>query len=360
VFFLAHLKAGGAERVMITVANYVAACGYAVSMVLVRKEGELLDNVSDKVEVIDLQSKRMLTVLPKLVKYLKNTEPDVLISTLDYANVTALIAKKIARVPTKIVIRIANTISLTFQQKKINVWLSKLLAPHTYSWANVIIAVSKGVKEDLLATISLPEDKIHVIYNPVIRDEIFKKAHQPLDHVWLKDRDVPLILCVGRLWEQKDFPNVLKALKILLSEGIETRLLILGEGPERPHLEKLIDEAGLSEYVALPGFADNPYAYMQHADVYVLASRFEGLPNALIEAMALGCPVVSTDCPSGPNEILDGGKYGYLTPVGDSLALATAIKNTLSGQTKPVDKDWLEQFSEKEVLDKYLNVLISG
>jgi glycosyltransferase involved in cell wall biosynthesis len=192
------------------------------------------------------------------------------------------------------------------------------------------------VARDLAATALLPLDSIETIYNPVINDQMLTNAKEPVTHEWFKSMGILVILGVGKLEPQKDFPNLIHAFA-KVHETRPARLVILGWGPDRPELEALIQTLGLEADVALLGYVENPYAYMARSSVFALSSAWEGLPTVLIEAMALGLPVVSTDCESGPAEILADGKYRYLTPVGDSAALAEGILRVLGGQLKLID-----------------------
>jgi len=327
-------------------------------MVLVEKRGPLVQKVCDKINIVDLGCRRMLTAMPAIIRYLRNEKPKKMISTLSYADVTLLIARKLARTDTKIVVRLATPFSKSFEQRLTNIRITKRLAPFVYRWADEIIAVAKGVEEDFRKVIKIPASKkIHIIYNPVVSKVLYDQAVLPVNHPWLQNKKCPVILCVGRLGVEKDFPTMLKALKLIIEKGVAVRLLILGEGLERKNLEQRIAQLDLKEHVSMPGYTDNPYAYMSKADIFVLCSRYEGLPNVLIEAMACGCNLISTNCGSGPDEILDHGKYGCLVPVGDSKALAGAIEETLKGNTKRVEATWLEQFSVDYVTGKYLEVL---
>jgi glycosyltransferase involved in cell wall biosynthesis len=161
---------------------------------------------------------------------------------------------------------------------------------------------------------------------------------------------------VGRLNEQKDFPTLIRAFKIVYEKSKNARLIILGEGSEREHLMHLIKELGLVDIVSLPGFLQNPFSYMHRSQVFVLPSIHEGFGNVLVEAMACGCPVVSTDCPSGPREILNNGEYGHLVPVGDAAAMAAAILDVLDGHGKAVPAAWLEQFSPEIIARQYIEI----
>jgi glycosyltransferase involved in cell wall biosynthesis len=225
-----------------------------------------------------------------------------------------------------------------------------------YPWADGIIAVSQGVADDLGQITRLSSDRIQVIYNPIVLPELFTLAQEPVEHPWFKPGEPPVILGVGRLHPQKDFPTLIRAFAEVRKVQ-QARLMILGDGPERQALTTLVSELGLIEDVAFPGFVQNPYAYMSKAAVFVLSSAWEGLGNVLVEAMAIGTPVVSTNCESGPGEILDGGKYGRLVPVGDSRAIAQAITSVLAGNTQKLDPGWLDQFTLEVCVQKYIDLL---
>ena len=195
--------------------------------------------------------------------------------------------------------------------------------------ANAIVAVSDGVAENMSATMQFPRERITTIYNPVVTPDVPTLARAPLAHPWFDAGTPPVILAVGRLVDQKDFETLFHAFARIRKQRT-ARLLILGEGKLRPQLETLAVSLGLAADIALPGFVVNPFAYMRCAAVLVLSSRWEGLPSVLIEALACGCPVVSTDCIAGPSEILQDGEYGTLVPMGDDAALASAIIATLN------------------------------
>jgi glycosyltransferase involved in cell wall biosynthesis len=233
------------------------------------------------------------------------------------------------------------------------------LVRHTYRRAEGIIAVSQGVAEDIVRFTGISKERVHTLYNPVVTPEIGERAREPVDHPWFKPGAPPVILGAGSLSVQKDFDTLVRAFA-LLRQSQEAKLIILGEGKRRRELEKVIHQLNLGADVELPGFVPNPFAYMGKAALFVLSSRWEGLPGVLIQAMACGCPVVSTDCPSGPREILDAGRYGSLIEVGDVPGLAHAMQEAL---TTPLSGEILQrrarQFSASEVIPKYINVLFA-
>jgi glycosyltransferase involved in cell wall biosynthesis len=202
------------------------------------------------------------------------------------------------------------------------------LARRFYPWADTVVAVSAGVADDLAECIGLSRARITVIPNPVVSDDLDALAGAAVEHPWLAPGQPPVLLAAGRLTAQKDFPTLLRAFARLVPRR-DLRLVILGEGPDRAALMADIETLGLAERVDLPGFDDNPFRWMSRARLFLLSSAWEGLPGVLIQAMACGTPVVSTDCPSGPREVLDDGRFGPLVPVGNAQALAAAIEQTL-------------------------------
>ena len=233
-----------------------------------------------------------------------------------------------------------------------------MAARWSYRWADRVVAVSEGVAEDVEKLFLVPRAKIVVIYNPIIGEGLEEKASKAVDHPWLDQDQFPVILGVGRLIGQKDFTTLLKSFFEVKKEITGAKLIILGEGNKRVNLEKEIEELGLTEDVDLPGYVDNPYSYMKKSSVFVLSSAWEGFGNVLVEAMAVGTTVVSTDCPSGPAEILNHGEFGLLVPVGDIQALAGAVVAAIKN---PVEPDILigraGDFSVDKAVDKYLEII---
>jgi glycosyltransferase involved in cell wall biosynthesis len=217
--------------------------------------------------------------------------------------------------------------------------------------------VSKGVADDLALLIGLSRDRIDVIYNPVVSDNLLLKAQEPIDHPWFAAGEPPVILSVGRLSPQKDQAMLLRAFA-KVRKSIPARLIILGDGDERAALEALARNLHIESDVAVPGFVENPFAYMNKSAVFALSSKYEGLPGVLIQAMACGCPVVSTNCPSGPAEILDGGKYGPLVPVGDEDAMAAALRQKLQEDRTSPPVESLDPFRSEHVMDQIVRVLL--
>jgi glycosyltransferase involved in cell wall biosynthesis len=230
------------------------------------------------------------------------------------------------------------------------------LVRRSYPRADGIAAVSAGVADDLAGVLGLPRHRVQVINNPVIVPELSTMMEQPCEHPWFVGDHPPVLLAVGRLSPQKDFECLLRAFATVRAET-DARLMILGEGPERARLESLVTELGLTGDVELPGWVGNPYPYMARSDLFVLSSRWEGLPTVLIEALFCGLRIVATDCPSGPQEILDGGRYGALVPVGDHAALAAAIIASLRDEGPAPTRESWEQYGQQVVTGQYLAAL---
>jgi glycosyltransferase involved in cell wall biosynthesis len=327
--FLQDLAGGGAERMMVNLAGGLAERGFAVDLVLSRKEGPYLQEVDPAVRVVDLGARRVMTVVFPLARYLRRERPRVLLATLVHVNVAALLARGLARVPVPVLVREASHMSTN--RRHVAHWPVRVayrLAPAIYRLADRIVAVSDGVAQDAAAFLRLPRNRIEVVYNPVVGPDLYEAASRLPDHPWLSEGGAPVFLNVGRLIEQKDQATLLRAFARVRSKR-QARLMILGEGPLRRQLEDLAATLGVGSEVAFPGFVENPFAYMARSACLIVSSRWEGLPGVLIQAMACGAPVVSTDCPSGPAEILEGGKFGLLVPVGDEEAMAAAMESVL-------------------------------
>ena len=345
---------------MLKLAGGIAARSYAVDLVLARAEGPFLAEVPGSVRLVDLKASRVLTSLPALVRYLRRERPAALLSVL-HANLVALWARRLAGVPTRVVVSERNTLSCEARHfaSDLRIRLMPQLIKRFYVWADGVVAVSKGVADDLTQITRIPRERIRVIYNPIVTPELREKAQAPLEHPWFRPSEPPVILEVGRLSAQKDFPALIQAFA-QVRRTRPARLLILGEGEERHALEAQVKELDLKQDVSLPGFVANPCPYMSRAGVFVLSSRWEGLPGVLIEALYCGAALVATDCPSGPREILCDGKYGQLVPVGDGNALAQAIEIALTdGRPVPKQESW-RRFELDAVVGQYLDVLVGS
>ncbi len=356
--FLPLLVGAGAERVILNLAHGFVSRGHKVDFVLGRAEGPFLDQLPQEVRLVDLKASRVLTSLPALVRYLKTERPRALISALDHANIAALWAKRLAGVDTRIIITLHNTVSEKmkttplFSRRKLFPFMIRRFFPG----ADAIVAVSNGVAGDYAKVTGIPLEKFQVIYNPVITSEVLAKAAESLDHPWFNPDEPPVILSVGRLSEQKNYSKLIEAFSVV-REKQAARLMILGEGELREDLETQISELKLDEHVALPGFVINPYKYMSRAAVFALSSKWEGLPTVLIEALAVGAAVVSTNCRSGPEEILMGGALGRLVPVDDARQLAQAIVECLGSEKNVLDQGLMKRYEPEWAVNDYLKVV---
>lgn len=302
-----------------------------------------------------------LAYLSSLAAYLERARPDALITADTYYNVIALWARALARAPTRLVVSERRPLKPRLElPKHRRRWRWRYLPPliaRLYPRADAVVAVSRGVGADLTALTGLPPRAITTIYNPVVGPELVRAAREPLDHPWFAPCAPPVVLAVGQLSVTKGFSTLIRAFARVRQER-RVRLMILGEGRERTALEGLVRELRLSDAVLLPGFVDNPAAYMARAGVFVLSSTYEGFGNVVVEALACGCRVVSTDCPYGPAEILDGGRYGALVPVGDHEALARAVLRTLED---PPERALLraraDAFTIERAAERYLELL---
>jgi glycosyltransferase involved in cell wall biosynthesis len=354
--FLPALYGGGAERTMLKLAGGIVERGYAVDLVLARARGEYLSEIPKKVRVVDLKASRDLFSLPALIGYLKREVPAILLSGL-HTNIIAIMARRMAGVPTRLIVSERNTFSVRTKSfsSDIRMRLMPNLVRLLYPFSDRIVAVSEGVARDLVETIGIPKEQVSVIYNPVITSELKTKALEPLDHPWFKPGQPPVIVSVGRLTAQKDFATLISAFA-KVREAHDARLLILGEGDERQSLEAQVKNLHLDQYVIFPGFIANPYPYMRDATVFVLSSKFEGLPGSLIEALFCGPSLVATDCPSGPREILRDGDFGQLVSVGDSTIMAQAITRALVKDIfSPTEESW-KRFELEAIVDQYIEL----
>jgi glycosyltransferase involved in cell wall biosynthesis len=354
--FIPDLSDGGAQRAVIKLVGGILARGLAVDLVLVNREGVHLRRVDARARVVDLAAGRVAKAIVPLARYIARARPRALISFLSHANVVAVAARALARADTRLAVVEQNTVSAVRSRLRRDGWLPPLVR-RAYTRADAVVGVSEGVAHDLVSRLGVPPDRVSVIPNPVVDAALLEAAAAAADHPWFAKDCARVFVAAGRLAPQKDFPTLLRAFR-MLREKKAARLMILGEGEERARLEAMIVEMRLTEDVALPGFVENPYACMSRAAAFVLSSRWEGLPTVLIEALACGCPVVATDCPSGPREILSGGKYGALVPVGDQAAMCDAMAQALEARPRAgVLKERAARYSVERAVSQYLELL---
>jgi glycosyltransferase involved in cell wall biosynthesis len=325
---------GGVERMINQLLGGLVAAGCRVEVLVLRAAGAHSRAIPSGVRVARLPTRHAALAAPAIAWYLRRRRPRALLAAKDRAGRAALRARGLAGVPTRVVLRLGNTLGPALERRgRLWRWWRCRPLRRLYPRADAIVAVSAGVAEDVIATAGVDPARVHVVPNPVITPAMDRAATEPVAHPWC-DGAAPLVLAIGRLARQKDFPTLLRAFARLRAHRA-LRLAILGEGEERGALERLVGELGLGDAVVLPGFVDNPHAWLAHARLFVLSSAWEGSPNALTEALHLGVPVVATDCRSGPREILDDGRVGRLVPVGDAAALAAAMQATLDAPPEP-------------------------
>lgn len=349
--YMTEFASGGVQRMNLNLAPRFIAAGYEVTFVVHEAKGALVDSVPANIRIHSLNAPRARNAVRPLADYLKAQKPDILVSSLGQPNLIALLANKMAGCPTKVIVSQRN--HLTSQARDMPDWQYKVL-PFLYRkflrHADGIIAVSEGLAQDLVAVTGLPRDRITVIYNPAVPDDIDARAAQPAEHPWFEAK-LPVVIAIGRMVAVKDYATMINA----VARVPEARLMILGEGPLLGELEAQVAALGIASRVAFLGFRDNPFAYLARASTFVLSSRHEGFGNVIAEALACGTPVVTTDCESGPAEIVDHGRYGRLVPVGDVAALADALHQSL---TATVDKEQLrrrgQSFSVDRAAEAYL------
>ncbi len=352
--FIPSLTVGGAQRVAVNLANGLVDRGFQVDLVLQEAVGAFLRQVDERVRIVNLESPGIVGRLYGLIRYLHREQPTVLLSILDNINVAA-VAKRLSGAATRIIISLH--INLPEPIQDLRTLVKPLLIHYSYRLADDVIAVSRGVADNIALITGLPPHQIHVISNPITLPSNLDCNPTKMPHPWFEPDQPPVILSAGRFVKDKDFATLIRAFAIV-HQQIPCRLIILGDGEQRPQLEALIHQLGIDSSVVLPGVAENPYPYMASASVFVLSSVIEAFGNVLIEAMAVGTPVVATNCGSGPTEILEAGKYGQLVAIADPNQLAEAILATLRS---PLDAEVLKQrvkaFDLDRIVDQYIQVL---
>ena len=355
--FIPSLMGGGAERIIVILANEISKRGIAVDLVLSKSIGPYLSDVHPSIRIVNLNSKRLLFSIVPLDKYMREEKPKVMLTALNTANVIAIIARIISRVKFRLIVSERAVTSVAIKDNPLmRAKLMPFLMRMTYQKADAIVAVSFGVADDLVNKFKMPSKNIHVVYNPVVTSQLIKLSNEKFEHEWFENEEVPVILSIGRLTSQKNFTLLIKAFSLLLKSR-EARLIILGKGELQKELENLTIELNIRDKVSFPSFVKNPFMWMKNSSLFVLSSDYEGLPGTLIQAMACGTPVVSTDCPSGPKEILENGQWGRLVPMRDVESLSRAMAATLDEEAHPDVALRAQYFDVNHGVDGYLKVL---
>lgn len=357
--FVSFSGVGGVERMMVNLATGLSALGCRVDLIPVKRTSAFLDQLPSAVRLVDLGCRHTRAALPGLVRYLRRERPTALLSAKDRANQVAILARRLAAGPTRLVVRMGTTVSaFVGNTRPLKLRLKTVPIRWLYPRADAVVAVSRGVAQDLEQIAGLPPALLRVIPNPVITPELFRQAAGPAPHPWFQERSRPVLVSMGRLTRQKDFPTLIRAFALVRSER-PCRLLILGGGQDRGALLELARQLGVGADLELPGFAANPYGYLKHAACFVLSSIWEGSPNALTEALALGTPAVATDCPSGPGEILTGPLQPFLVPMRAVGSMAAAIRLALSAPPAATDLQFaVHRYTQDQSSTNYLQVLL--
>ena len=394
-FLLDNLSGGGAEKVILNLAAGFARLGYQVDLLVCKAEGVLRNYIPAGVNLIPLQpvssargtaaamfadpagyreilgtivSRKKLPkafrYIPAISRHLKQSSVALLVSALPKSNINAVLAQRMSGTDTRVVlgahIHLSAQDSEAMSRGKSRIRALRPMMRRYYRQANVVVAVSKGVARDTREYLDLPEDTVSTIYNPVAAKEIVGLSEELPEHAWFENRDVPVVLGIGRFVKQKNFPLLVRAFAELRKKR-RVRLVLLGgddssceQTRHKAELEELAAELGVAEDLDMPGYKENPYPYFRRASVFALSSQFEGFGNVLVEALFCGCPVVSTDCPSGPAEILRDGEFGRLVSVDDAQGMADALDAMLE---EKIDSRVLrargEEFSVDQAVDNY-------
>ncbi len=352
-------RAGGVQRTQVDLANALAEYGAAVSVVMPCASGPYLSELHDSVEIVDFGTSSHLRFVWRLAGYLRRHAPDRLLASQYHVGVFAVIANLLAGRPARVIIVAYNHLTSLLAGERSG-WILKLLMRLSYGQAHAVVCCSRGVAEDVVQQMPHIAGKIHVVYTPISVERIQARGRAArCGEPWLDSKSAPVLLAVGRLVAQKDYPTLLRALAICSRDTV-CRLVIIGDGQDGPALQALAAELNVASRVRFLGARSDPYPFMARADALVTSSRFEGFPGVIVEALALGIPVIATDCRSGPGEILDEGRYGTLVPVGDPDRLAQALRALLRGETRfrPIDLERrADAFSLDRGLPPYLRLL---
>ena len=361
MFYLSALKGGGAERTVVNIVNNLNKNKFEVVLVLLNNtNNDYIDLVSEDVKIRYLECNRIRYGIFKLRKAIVEEKPDLLFSTLINNNLTLLAAKLLTfrKIPT--IVREASNRTASGKVSLLN----KIITFISYNFfAKEIIALSEGVREDLIYNFKISPRKIRVIYNPVEVDKIRLKSQDKIT-IFKEKSNVKNIIAVGRLVEAKDYFTLLRAMKIVLNKE-NVKLNIIGKGILEETLKKTSKDLGIDNSVQFLGFKTNPYKYMRESDLFVLSSKREGFGHVIVEAMAVGVPVISTNCNSGPAEIIKDDKYGVLVPVGDYKTLAKKIVELLRNENlrqyyREIGPQRARDFEAKKIVNKYEKIFIQN
>lgn len=356
---MAEIGAGGMGKMRIHLVNELVARGYRVDLVLGKRQSAYSIPIDERVRVIHIGTSHTVFGAPRLACYLRANRPRVMLTQRHRVNVLAWRARRMARVATRLFASSETHESNALAELPAAKRSSRLhQIKHYVARNDGIIAISQGVAEDFAGLTGRPLESIDIVPNPIIEYDVDARAAEAVDHPWFNEPSRPVIVSAGRLSTAKNFPMLLRAFAAARDE-LDARLVIFGAGPEQDKLRQLARELGIESFFDLPGFVDNLYAYFARSSLFVLSSRLEGLSNVLVEAMAVGTPIVATDCPTGPAEVLEGGRLGTLVPVDDVDSMSAAIRSTLASPPDPsaLRETARKRYSVEHSTSQYVRVL---
>jgi glycosyltransferase involved in cell wall biosynthesis len=353
-FFIASLRIGGAERAIVNLANKFSEKGFKIDVVLVEKTGELIEMLNNNIRVVDCEKKHARYSINAFRKYLTQNNPETIIVVQTHVQMAVYLAIVLSGWNGKLILNEQSTFTHNFTNK-----LFRFILTLMYKRADAITAVSQGAADDLYSVFPAAKNKITVINNPVFTEDILIKKDLQPEHDFFRNKNKPVVLSAGRLTASKNYKYLLETFSLVLKQT-EALLIILGEGKERNNLEQYSVKLGISSFVSFHGNFENPYSFMNACDVFVLSSIYEGLPSVLIEALACGCNIVSTDCPNGPSEILQYRRLGSLVKLNDPDSFASEIiRNIKPKENQEAKLTRARDFSSEKISEKYISLINS-
>lgn len=355
-----EMTGGGVERMMARLASGLSDIGLQVEVVAFNISGKMAAEFPQHVNLVELKKRSVIGKVKEFHDHICRYKPDYIISAVQIPNFVAFWSNFFALSTAKVVLTQRGMGGEPCDPASgIKAKLFRVAIRFAYRHADAVVAISKAVASELETQVRVPRRRLHIIYNPVMTKELHAKYAERGDHPWFSDHRIPIILGVGRLSVEKGFDTLIAAVSRVAANR-KVRLIIVGDGQERERLQKLVVELKATQFISLVGYRDNPFAYMSKASLFVLPSLTEGFGNVLVEALGAGIPIVSSDCPGGPREILADGQYGILVPPRDSKVLAAAIETALDSETSPeILKSRAAQFSAGRSVSQYVRLLES-